>query len=362
MYLHSLATALPPHVFTQPECWEIVRQSPARQRLSRRTLFLLQAILQRGSGVERRHFATADATRLFDLTADELNAAYREAAPALTEQALTRALAPLGRRAGEIDALFVCSCTGYLCPGVTSYVAERMGVRRDAYLLDVMGHGCGAAVPMMRAAQHFLAANPGAVVATAAVEICSAAFYLDDDPGVIVSACIFADGAAAAIWGSEPGPGGLKFHDFTTWHRPEARDLLRFEQRDGKLRNLLDVQVPKLAGEATRALRPADGDVIGQYLIHPGGREVINSVEEALGVKLPASRTVLANCGNMSSPSVLFVLEEALRTRSPEVGEDWWLTSFGAGFSAHACRVSRVAASAPTAQVQSRRQFVTLGS
>lgn len=347
MHLHALATALPPHAFTQSECWDLIKESPARARLSRRTMLLLQGILRGDSGVKRRHFATPDPGRLFDLSADELNATYRATAPALAADALARALAPLGHAAADLDALFVCSCTGYLCPGVTSYVAERMGVRRDAFLLDVQGHGCGAAIPTMRAAHDFLTANPGALVATVAVEICSAAFYLDDDPGVIVSACIFADGAAAAIWRNEPGPAGLRCDDFTTLHRPEARDLLRFEQRNGKLRNLLDAQVPQLAADAVKALRPPGGLGTGRYIVHPGGREVILAVEAMLGESLPYSRTVLENCGNMSSPSVLFVLEEALKHTAPAAGGDWWLASFGAGFAAHGCRVAAVAPVAP---------------
>ena len=79
-------------------------------------------------------------------------------------------------------------------------MAELTGMRHDVYLADLVGLGCGAAIPMLRAAQGFLAANPQAVVATVAVEICSAAFFADDDPGVLISLCLFGDGAAAAIW------------------------------------------------------------------------------------------------------------------------------------------------------------------
>ena len=86
-----------------------------------------------------------------------------------------------GHVAADVDALFLCTCTGYLCPGVSSYVAEQMGMRDDVYLADLVGLGCGAAIPTLRAAHGFLAANPNAVVATVAVEICSSAYYADDD-------------------------------------------------------------------------------------------------------------------------------------------------------------------------------------
>lgn len=357
MYLHALATAVPDTAFTQAECWEIVKNSPVRQRLNRRSMLMLQAILRGDSGVQRRHFALPQVERVFDLSADELNAAFREAAPALAARALARALESDGSTSGGIDALFVSTCTGYLCPGVTSYVAERMGMRRDACLLDVMGHGCGAAVPAMRAAADFLAANPGALVAVVAVEICSAAFYLDDDPGVIVSACIFADGAAATLWRSAPGARALHCGSFQVLHRPEARDRLRFEQRDGKLRNLLHASVPEVAAEAVATLRgqaEASGGPVGRLVLHPGGRDVLDALDKRLGgPDLAPSRWVLANFGNMSSPSVLFALERALATSPDGLTDDWMLASFGAGFSAHSCRLTPM--SLPTSGVSDGR-------
>src|SRR5664279_227043 len=206
MYLHALATALPPAAFTQAECWDIVQRSDARQRLSRRSLLTLRAILRHDGGISTRHFAMPDIERVFSLTPDELNESFRREAPRLAARALTAALTQAGLVAGQVDALLICTCTGYLCPGVTSYVAEQLGLRTDAFLQDLVGLGCGAAIPTLRAAQAVLAAKPDAVVACVAVEICSAALYLDDDPGVIISACLFSDGAAATIWRNTPAP------------------------------------------------------------------------------------------------------------------------------------------------------------
>ena len=344
MFLHALATAVPPAVFTQAECWEILQRSPVKDRLSRRTLRILRTILNGDSGVQTRHFAVPEIEGVFDLTSDQLNAAFRAEAPPLAGRALTAALAQAGVVAGEIDALLVCTCTGYLCPGVSSYVAEQLGLRTDVFLQDLVGLGCGAAIPTLRAAQAVLAAKPDAVVACVAVEICSAAFYLDDDPGVLISACLFSDGAAASIWRSTPGPGGWRCHGFDTLHLPLDRDRLRFEQRDGKLRNLLDPEVPKLAADAVSKLLAAEqaragGRPIRRIVAHHGGRDVLNALEAALpGYSLAASRRVLRDFGNMSSPPVLFALAEAMRDGQPDPDGDWWLVSFGAGFSAHACR------------------------
>lgn len=344
MFLHALATALPPAAFTQADCWEIIRHSPVREQLSRRTQLILRTILKGDSGVMTRHFAVPDIGGVFGLTSDQLNAAFRTEAPQLAGRALTAALAKAGVDADEIDALLVCTCTGYLCPGASSYVAEQLGLRTDAYLQDLVGLGCGAAIPTLRAAQGVLAAKPDAVVACVAVEVCSAAFYLDEDPGVIISACLFSDGAAATIWRSTPGENGWRCHGFDTLHLPADRDRLRFEQRDGKLRNLLDASVPSLAAGAVSRLfgtaqAQAGARPIRRIIAHPGGRDVLNALEAALpGYPLDASRRVLRDCGNMSSPSVLFALEEAMRNDQPGANADWWLVSFGAGFSAHACR------------------------
>jgi predicted naringenin-chalcone synthase len=341
MFLHALATAVPTAAFTQPECWEIVQRSEMRSRLKRRSMLIMHSILRSDHGIGTRHFAMPGIDRVFDLTPDELNQGFRAEAPKLAARALSAAFAKAGLSAGELDALLICTCTGYLCPGLTSYVAEDLGVRPNAVLHDLVGLGCGAAIPMLRAASHLLAAQPQARVACVAVEVCSAAFYLDDDPGVIISACLFSDGAAATIWGAKPGPSGLRAFDFRSLHLPADRDKLRFEQRNGKLRNLLHRNVPEVAAGAVgrlwgeRCPRP-----VARVVTHPGGRDVLEALAPVVAPhSLEASARTLRNNGNMSSPSVLFALEETMRDGPPGPGGDFWLVSFGAGFSAHSCRI-----------------------
>lgn len=342
MFLHALATAIPPATFTQPECWELARGSGVRERLKKRSMLILQTILRGDNGIDRRHFAMPQIERVFERTPDELNAAFRSEAPRLAGRALAAALEKAGLRATDLDALLVCTCTGYLCPGVTSYVAEQLGLRPNAFLQDLVGLGCGAAIPMLRAANHIIAGQPDAVVACIAVEVCSAAFYLDDDPGVIISACLFSDGAAATIWRGAPAPGhALRAFDFNTVHIPENRDKLRFEQREGKLRNLLHRSVPELAAAAVDRLWRERGERrVAQVVAHSGGRDVLDAVAPVVAPhSLDTSARVLRAYGNMSSPSVLFVLEEALKAGPPNGEGDFWLVSFGAGFAAHSCRI-----------------------
>ncbi|MEM9237721.1 MAG: 3-oxoacyl-[acyl-carrier-protein] synthase III C-terminal domain-containing protein, partial [Verrucomicrobiota bacterium] len=271
--------------------------------------------------------------------AQELNEFFEREAPKLAGEALKKALAESGVAPEELDALFICTCTGYLCPGVTSHVAEELGLRSSAYLQDLVGLGCGAAIPMLRSAEGYLASHPGAKVATVAVEVCSAAFYADDDPGVLISLCLFGDGAAAAIWSDEPGEGKWQAGRFTTVHKPEQREKIRFVNAAGKLRNQLDKAVPGLAAEAVAelfAMRSGDPD---RVLAHSGGRDVIDALEGVLPFKLEETREVLNECGNMSSPSVMFALEKAHASANGD--HRWWLTAFGAGFAAHACEMWR---------------------
>lgn len=298
---------------------------------------LLEKILTGDSGIATRRFAQDDLAHVLSLDAEGLHREFEKAAPRLAAQALTSALEKGGARPSELDALFVCSCTGYLCPGISSYVAERLGVGEGAYLQDLIGLGCGAALPMLESARGYLSLHPDAVVATVAVEICSAAFFLDDDPGVLISLCLFGDGAAAAIWSGEET--GLEMKSFRTIHRPEHREKIRFVNSGGRLKNQLHRSVPGLAAKAVGELyaeRACDPDRI---LSHTGGRDVIDALEAALpGYPLSETRAVLRDYGNISSPCVLVALERALEAGPPG---NLWLTSFGAGFAAHSCELGR---------------------
>ena len=343
MHLLALANAVPPHSFTQAELWEVARESQALMRLREGSRGFIERILLGNSGIRERQLALHDFENLFDRDAEALNHAFEEAAPKLGNAALRAALERAGLRPGELDALFVCTCTGYLCPGLSSFMAEELGLRGDAFLSDLVGLGCGAAIPTLRNAAGFAAREPEANIAVVAVEVCSAAFYLDDDPGVLISACLFGDGASASIWrGREPGA-GLRIHNFDTLHLPEDRGLLRFENAGGKLRNRLHKTVPARAAAAVGSLREGlNGTTPEAVIAHAGGRDVIDALEARLaGEPLAPARRVLAAHGNMSSPSVLFALEDYLeRLGNGLPGGPLWLTSFGAGFAAHSCLLS----------------------
>ncbi len=339
MFLQALASAFPETRYSQRECLEIFRASPAPAALSARSMKVVEAVLGGSSGIDTRHFALPPG-ELFAADAGELNRAFEREAPTLAADALAKACGQAGTPASEIDALFVCTCTGYLCPGVSSHLAERAGLRGEAFLHDLSGLGCGAALPMMHAASCFLAAHPDAVVATVAVEVCSAAFFLDDDIGVLISACLFGDGASAALWRARDSGGQWKAENFRSLHRPEEREKIRFVNAGGKLRNQLHRAVPELAANAVLELfgkRTRDPD---RVITHTGGRDVIDAIEARLPqYSLEATRETLRDYGNMSSPSVLCALEKTLGNANGD--RSLWLTTFGAGFAAHSCELVR---------------------
>lgn len=339
MFLESIASAFPKYSYTQQECLEFTRETKAFQSLGDRSQGLLTKILTGDSGIQHRRFATGDPAGMFDADAQRLNEYFEREAPILASESLRKAVERKGIQMDEIDALLICTCTGYLCPGVTSHVAEQLGLRPDVFLQDIVGLGCGAAIPMMRAAEGFLAANPGKRVATVAVEICSAALFVSDDPGVLISLCLFGDGASAAIWTSEGKSGQWQVGGFQTLHIPEEREKIRFVNGGGKLQNKLHRAVPDLAASAVEELWKLRMDEPSQVLAHTGGRDVIEALEDKISWSLEETRTALRDYGNCSSPCVLFALEGRLAKEADD--SRYWLTSFGAGFAAHSCEMWR---------------------
>jgi predicted naringenin-chalcone synthase len=344
MFFVGLGTATPPKRYTQKECWEVFARSDLSKQLDARSRAIVKKVLNGNNGIETRYLALDNLNEAFELTPDSLHARFLKHAPLLASQAAERALADAGLAPEKIDALLISTCTGYLCPGLTSYVSERLGLRPDALALDLVGQGCGAALPNLRAAEALLASGRCEQVLSCCVEVCSAALYFDNDPGVLVSACLFGDGAGAAVLSNEAKTGRkVKWKTSGSLLKPEDRDLLRFEQKGGMLRNILTADVPKLASAhaetvfqevlAKAAVRPEE---VKAWVLHPGGRDVLLALRARFGLNEHDTRwseAVLREHGNLSSPSVFFVLKAALGD-SPPKGY-WWMSSFGAGFSCH---------------------------
>src|SRR3954470_15138677 len=205
-FLTAIGTAVPPKSFSQRDCWEALERAQ-RPEITPRTRAVLRGILNHDNGIERRSLALDDLDESFVLDPDTLHRRFATHAPRLATEAARKALAEAGIEPRAVDALVISTCTGYLCPGLTSYVGEALGTRPDAQPLDLVGQGCGAALPNLRTAHALLEAKGCENVLSVCVEVCSAAFYLDNDLGVLVSACLFGDGAAAALVSATPQPG-----------------------------------------------------------------------------------------------------------------------------------------------------------
>jgi alkylresorcinol/alkylpyrone synthase len=346
MFLNGIGTAAPPARYTKLDCWEAFRRSEWFERLSPRTRALARAVLLTENGMEARRLAVDSLEEVFRIDPDTLHRRFLDTAPELATRAGAAALDNAGVDAHDIDAIVVSTCTGYLCPGLTGYVIERLGLRPNTLAFDLVGQGCAAAIPNMRLGQALLAsrADPGHVLSIC-VEVSSAAMYLDEDPGVLVSACLFGDGAGAAVLSTAPSSGrrAIRWQDSESLLDPGQREALKFEQRRGLLRNVLTRPVPQLAAQYVAqvletVLRRAQLDIsqIGAWIVHAGGRDVLLALQERMEIpaqEMRYSAAVLREYGNLSSAFVYFVLQAALAGGA--AGGWWWLGSFGAGFSCH---------------------------
>jgi alkylresorcinol/alkylpyrone synthase len=344
MFITGLGTAAPAQRYTQAQCWEALQNSARFKELSPRSHAILRKVLTGSNGIATRHLSLDSLADAFDMTPDALHARFTHHAPLLASQAAERAFADAKINPSEIDAIVASTCTGYLCPGLTSHLSERLGLRPDVMTFDLVGQGCGAALPNLRAADALIASGRAARVLSVCVEVCSAAMYLDDDIGVLISACLFGDGAGAAVLSGVPGENrSVEWKIGGSVTEPKQRDLLRFEQKSGMLRNILTPGVPAIAAVHasklfvdTLARAHVDRSQVAGWILHPGGRDVLLALRDALGLSdhdVRWSEAVLREYGNVSSSSVYFVLQNALQDSVPP--GLWWMSSFGAGFSCH---------------------------
>ncbi|MGZ5748031.1 MAG: 3-oxoacyl-[acyl-carrier-protein] synthase III C-terminal domain-containing protein [Caldimonas sp.] len=345
MYFRGLGTATPAARYTKAECLDAFQRSDWFARLDTRSHLIARTVLQRDNGIEARRLALASLDEVFTIDPDTLDRRFLANAPALAAEAGARALESAGLDASAIDAVVVSTCTGYLCPGLSGYVVERLGLRADVQAYDLVGQGCAAALPNLPLGRSLLAAGAVGPVLSVCVEVSSAAMYLDNDPGVLISACLFGDGAGAAVLSHEPGGAvrRIEWKDSASLIEPGQRKALMFEQKEGMLRNILTREVPALAAEyAERVLETVleraglHGDDIAAWIMHAGGRDVLLALERRFEVDHEAFRysaAMLREYGNLSSAFVYFVLAAALADGAP--GGWWWLSSFGAGFSCH---------------------------
>ncbi len=341
----GLGTANPPLRLSQEEIHQVYVE---RLPLSDEARSLLEQIFVSNQSIGFRHLGMDALTDALDESQDDLIARYRKFAVPAAADAARKALDDAGLAREDVDALVTNSCTGYLCPGLSSYVAEALSLGEYIRPYDLQGMGCGGALPNLETAYNFALANPGRHVLTVSVEICSATLYFDESPDILVSNAIFGDGAAATVMvnGSGAASGRVRIKGFSAGLFPQDRQYLHYRSENSKLRNVLSQRVPVVGARhgkrvierllAENGLREQDVD---HWVVHPGGERVLDAFQRSTGLPdkaIAPSRAVLYNYGNMSSATVLFVLGQVLRERAPRPGDVGVICSFGAGFSAFA--------------------------
>jgi predicted naringenin-chalcone synthase len=340
-----VAVAVPPYIASQKEADEFFTLHYSG-RLGPRSLALMHKLFAHPA-ISQRAFAFDDPACLVDEDPDRRIERFRHWAVKLSSEAITRALANADLDVGDVSALVINTCTGYICPGVSTYVIEELGLPRNVKAFDLVGSGCGGAIPNLQVAASQVSGN-GAVLSVS-VEICSATFQMEDDLSLLISNTLFGDGAAAAvIWNR---PGGFELVDSVSLYVPEEREHIRYVHKNGRLYNHLSTFLPRLVRKAVSAivdrllapwsLRTED---ISHWALHNGGEKIIREIKSELRLseaQLAATRAVLSQYGNMSSPTVWFVLNEVLNG-GVDAGEWCVMLAFGAGLSAHACLLRKI--------------------
>ena len=297
-----------------------------------------------GAAVDRR-YAIMDPVEVFTATSfEEKNDIYTREVIELGEQVLDKALKTANWEPKSLDYIIRVSCTGIMIPSLDAYLINRMKLKQDIVRLPVTEMGCVAGISGIIYAHNFLKANPGKRAAVIAVEAPTATFQLDDfSMPNIVSAAIFGDGAACCLLSSYEEDKGPEILDEQMYHFYDAEHMMGFKLTNGGLKMVLDIEVPDtISSHFEDIIHPFLErsnlmiDDIDHLIFHPGGKKIVNTVEDlfsCLGKNIDDTKEVLRLYGNMSSATVLYVLERIMNN-SPQPGEKGVMLSFGPGFTA----------------------------
>jgi alkylresorcinol/alkylpyrone synthase len=362
----SLGTAVPAPRLTQEQVRDVLAAQPGIDRRARR---LLSAAFE-AAAIDTRHTVLGelggqDASGLGMLTdgpvlrvptTGERNAEYRRAAPALFAAAARDALRRGGVAPADVTHLITVSCTGLFAPGPDYLLVRELGLPTTTERYHHGFVGCAAAIPALRAAARIATAQPGAVVLVVCAELCSLHIRSSVDPEQIVAASVFADGAAAAVVTSDPahitGP-RLDLDGFGTRLTDDGEDDMVWVVGDEGFEMTLTAQVPRIIGREIEAVAaslfgaPASVDA---WAVHPGGRSILDRVEDGLALDsaaLDASRAVLREYGNMSSATILFVLRRMMDDPARTEGERIAALAFGPGLTVEAASLAVRGLTAP---------------
>jgi len=304
----------------------------------------LLARLHRNVGVEGRHLALPAEDYIGIKTWGEANDAWIRVAQQLGEQALSRALEQAGVAAGDLGALFFTSVTGISSPSIDALLINRMGISANVRRVPIFGLGCVAGAAGISRAADYVRAYPGQAAALVSVELCSLTLQREDlSVANMISAGLFADGAAAAvITGSELQRSAPEILATKSVFYPNTEPMMGWGISEKGFRITLSPEVPdlirrNLARDVDQFLaeQQIGRKQIQSWVLHTGGPKVLEAIADALSLKdgeLDASWASLRKVGNLSSASVLVVLEDVMTNKRPAPGTLGILAAMGPGF------------------------------
>ncbi|BCX04547.1 MAG: putative chalcone synthase [Candidatus Roseilinea sp.] len=348
-YILSVGTALPPHVVPQDEAATFALRH-FEGRLARHGQ--LMSIFT-NARIAKRHFvAPLEWFSVPHHGLKERNDLYICSAEALGAAAAWQALDRAGASPRDVDFIVFVSTTGLATPSIDARLIAKLGMRSTTKRLPVWGLGCAGGVAGLARAAEFVRAFPDKLALLVSVETCSITFQFDDfSKKNFVAAAIFADGAAAVVvggsdWVRRVAPAGNATLQYVASHShifPNSEHVMGWDIVDTGLSVIF---APEIPARIARDMQPVVGDFLGEcrldlsdlshYVLHPGGARVIEAYREAFAldeIALQSSSDVLCECGNMSSPTVLFVLERMLQTGRITPGQYALMGALGPGFS-----------------------------
>jgi alkylresorcinol/alkylpyrone synthase len=334
------ATAVPPHLLTR----EMVKQRIGDVfSLEGKRLEAIRTVID-NSQIDQRHSIFPVDYIIEPRPLAQINREYREKAVELGLEVTAQALGQAGMMSTDVDLLITVSCTGVMIPSLDAYIAKEMGFRPDVRRLPITELGCAAGAAGLGRAWEYLTAFPDRTALLVAVELPTLTFQRKDfSQANLISAVLFGDGAAGVvITGREAtGPRIIASESFLF---PDSLDAMGFDLRDSGFHIVLSKDVPQMIGERVKGI--VDGFLARQglmredlsaFLLHPGGQKLLSSMESELGLDrrdTEISWDVLRRFGNLSSASVLFILQESMARRDMPSGSYGLLMAFGPGFTA----------------------------
>lgn len=337
----ALSKELPPYSRKTSDILPYVKTWLANQeeRFQRKVLKIFE-----GAAVDVR-YGIMDIDEVFRETSfEEKNNIYVEQAKILGKNVLKKALQKVDWAADSIDYIITVSCTGIMIPSLDAYLVNELDMAQDIVRLPVTEMGCAAGVSGLIYANSFLRSHPGKRAAVVALESPTATFQLNDySMANMVSAAIFGDGAACVLLSSEDKAEGPAIVGGEMYHFKDATHFMGFDLTNSGLRMILDPSVPaEIAAHFPNVIHPflerygSSMEEVDHLIFHPGGKKIVQTVEDlfgSMGKNIDDTRETLRLYGNMSSATVLYVLERFME-KEIMPGEKGLVLSFGPGFSA----------------------------